>query len=380
MKILDRYVLMTFIKNYLISFLVLIGLYVTLDMVFNFDELVEPPRAAAAQSLSVVRIAYDIGDYYFYQCFLFFVQLSGIIPVVAAAFTLVRLSRFNELTAVLAAGTPLLRVAAPIVVAGAVLNLLLLPIDQEIVIPHMIPKLVRNHEDAHSEQAHTFAIQFMQDGKGGLFSAARFSPASTSSPAQAEYVDVVETTPDARAKGHLYAKHATWNAAEKAWDLTDGHYVPIPGPEDTHPEPEHSVNTYKSDVTPDEVALFRGGEYVNLLPTTRIRELLLRPKSYGTNSLLRVLHLRFTQPLVNLILLLLAIPAVLTREPGTLKTAAMRCLLLCGLCLGSVFLAYQLAATPPNAAWRDSWPALMAWMPIFIFGPLAVYSLDRVKS
>ncbi len=41
MKILDRYVLWSFLKNYLISFMVLIGMYVVLDMVFNFDELVE---------------------------------------------------------------------------------------------------------------------------------------------------------------------------------------------------------------------------------------------------------------------------------------------------------------------------------------------------
>ena len=41
MKILDRYVISTFLKNYLIAFFVLIGMYVTLDMVFNFDELVQ---------------------------------------------------------------------------------------------------------------------------------------------------------------------------------------------------------------------------------------------------------------------------------------------------------------------------------------------------
>ena len=41
MKILDRYILIAFLKNYLISLMVLIGLYVVLDMVFNFDELAE---------------------------------------------------------------------------------------------------------------------------------------------------------------------------------------------------------------------------------------------------------------------------------------------------------------------------------------------------
>src|SRR5678815_1150577 len=113
MRIIDRYVFSSFIRNYLISFMVLIGMYVVLDMVFHFDELVDVDTAADAGALAnTLGMLWNIVDYYFYQSFLFFVHLSGIIPVVAAAFTLLRLSRFNELTAMLAAGVPLLRVAA----------------------------------------------------------------------------------------------------------------------------------------------------------------------------------------------------------------------------------------------------------------------------
>src|ERR1051326_3602647 len=98
MKILDRYVIITFLKNYLISFFVLIGLYVTLDMVFNFDELVQVQERANVTSgidsaMVVIKAA---ANYYFYQLFYIYIQLSGMIPVVAAAFTLLRLSRFNE--------------------------------------------------------------------------------------------------------------------------------------------------------------------------------------------------------------------------------------------------------------------------------------------
>src|SRR2546425_5754747 len=116
MKIIDRYVFSSFLRNYLISFMVLIGMYVVLDMVFHFDELSDVDSAAEAAGAlnSTLQMLWNIGDYYFYQSFLFFVHLSGIIPVVAAAFTLLRLSRFNELTAMLAAGVPLLLVAAPI--------------------------------------------------------------------------------------------------------------------------------------------------------------------------------------------------------------------------------------------------------------------------
>src|SRR6185437_1877390 len=110
MKILDRYVTASFIKNYLLSFMILVGLYVVLDMLFNFDDLMANQKAYVGAD-KVWPLIRSIGDYYFYQIFLFFVQLSGIIPIVAAAFTLMRMSRQNELSAILSAGVPLLKLA-----------------------------------------------------------------------------------------------------------------------------------------------------------------------------------------------------------------------------------------------------------------------------
>src|ERR1700722_12629525 len=144
MKIIDRYVIFSFLRNYIISFMVLVGMYVVMDMVFNFNHMIDVQSASGPETQSLWGTLYDIVDFYFYQCFLIFVQLSGIIPVVAAAFTLMRLSRFNELTALLAAGVPLLRVAAPVILVAVILNGLLL-LDQELIIPEMIPKLIREH-------------------------------------------------------------------------------------------------------------------------------------------------------------------------------------------------------------------------------------------
>ena len=39
-----------------------------------------------------------------------------------------------------------------------------------------------------------------------------------------------------------------------------------------------------------------------------------------------------------------------------------------------------IAANPPDLRFATQWPALMAWVPIFVFGPLAVFLLDRVKT
>src|SRR4029079_1873014 len=192
MKIFDRYVLTSFLKNYLISFMVLIGLYIVLDMVFNFDELAEvQARANATGFASVLLLLRSIGDYYFFQTFRIFVHLSGIIPIVAAAFTLIRMTRFNELTASLAAGVPLLRTAMPIIIAAMVLNVLLV-VDQELLIPQMIPKLVRKHDEIQQAgSAKSFAVRSMQEESSGLLNAARYHPPQENQPAWMEYVDVI---------------------------------------------------------------------------------------------------------------------------------------------------------------------------------------------
>jgi lipopolysaccharide export system permease protein len=393
MRIIDRYVIVSFLRNYVISFVVLVGMYVVMDMVFNFNHLVDVQSGPGAATPSVISALYDIFDYYFYQCFLIFVHLSGVIPVVAAAFTLMRLSRFNELTAMLAAGVPLLRIAAPIILAAVVLNGLLL-VDQELVIPLMIPKLTREHDEVHRAARTYYSIEAMQDASGGLVYAARYFP---NPPDRAPYMlalDVIERQPRERMvdgatqtlmvpTGHLQADEAHWDQQAQQWELTNGRRVT--GLLSDRISPPQPAPKYKSNVTPEEIALYRSGNFVELLPTTRIDQLLDRPNLYGKLDLLRVKHWRFTQPLMNVVLLLLAIPCVLTREPGTLKTAATKTLALIGVAMGAVFLFHQMGGQVPpvlnsRPSGANTWAMLMAWGPIFIFGPISVFLLDRVKT
>ena len=380
MKILDRYVLVTFLKNYLISMMVLIGLYVVLDMVFNFDELAEVQTRTNAGSLSsMLMILRGIGDYYFFQSFKIFVHLSGIIPVVAAAFTLIRLARFNELSASLAAGVPLLRTAFPIIIAAVVLNVLLV-VDQELVIPQMIPRLTRKHDEIQQTSTHSFPIRAMQDEQNGLLIAARYHYPSDTTPAWMEMLDVIQFDEHFMPVAHITAERGDWDERHAQWKLTNGQLLIglRPGDKLTQARP---IDVYRSSITPDEVALYRSGEYVELLPRSRINQLLERPKSYGTIDLQRVKHSRFTQPILNVVLLLLAIPCVMSREPGRVKQGILYCIALCGACLSVIFLCYQMAGTPPaGAEWADRWPAIMSWAPILIFGPVAVFLLDRVKT
>jgi len=377
MRILDRYILITFLKNYLISFMVLIGLYVVLDMVINFDELVRIQPAANATGLqSILAVAWDIGDYYFFQIFPIYALLSGIIAVVAAAFTLMRLSRFNELVAILAAGVPLLRVVMPIIIAGAILSGLVI-VDNELIIPNIIPQLQRDRKEAGRIINKTFPVWSMRDEQGRLLTAALYH-SGPGNPTM-DQVSIITTDDQFQPISLLTADLATWNPDARQWELSPDATLTTGLLPNQQLHKDHSVETYQSNITPVEITLYRSREFVRLLSTNKINELLQQKQSYGLTELLKVKHSRFTQPIMNIILLLLAIPTVLTREPGKLKSGAIKCVILTGLAMGSAFLASQLSP-PADSPWAMQWPALLAWLPVFLFGPLSIYLLDRVKS
>jgi len=383
MKILDRYVLVSFLKNYVIALMVLLGLYIVLDMVFNFDQLVDVKGMAAEQGVAgAVQIIKGIVDYYFYQSFLIYAHLSGVIPVVAVAFTLIRLSRFNELSAILAAGVPLLRVAAPIIFASLGLNVLLFA-DQEALIPSMIPKLIRTHDEIQqgvSRFSKGFPIEAMQDASGSLLMSSRFTPASAQDPvAKMADFDVIERDDQLQPVAHISADEADWDTLRKEWLLTNGKRVTGLRPEQQRSD-EIPWPAWRTNITPEEVALYRSNDYVELLSTDRINQLLSRPQSYGTVNLLTVKHSRVTQWLMNLVLVLLAVPCVLTREPGKLKQDLTKLLVLTGCAMGTIFICRQIAGHPPSVALATSWPALLAWMPVFIFTPISIYLLDRLHT
>jgi lipopolysaccharide export system permease protein len=380
MKILDRYVLFSFLRNYLIATMVLVGMFVVLDMVFRFDELVElRQQTGGSGTSSTFEVITAITDYYFHQSFLIFIYVSGIIPVVAAAFTLIRMTRFNELSAILAAGVPLIRMAAPILIAGVVLQVLLI-LDQELLIPSIIPQLTRQHDKLISGEQRSFRIEMMQDEDGNLLTASRYTPAGTDGVAVMQELDLIERDANLDPVAHVTADRAQWDPLSRQWRLTNGRRVTGLQPH-MQRSSEVPVDAYRSNITPDEIALWKSGDFVNLLSTRKINELLQRRASYGAVALQQVKHSRVTQSLMNIVLLALAIPCVLVRQPQELRGAIFKCLIIVGVAMAGMFLCYQIAGRPPSGPqWVDRWPAIWAWMPIFLFTPLAIVLLDRLTN
>ncbi|MEM6330709.1 MAG: LptF/LptG family permease, partial [Planctomycetota bacterium] len=126
-RIVDRYVLRQFVQFYLICFLSLVGLYIVIDAFGRLDHFTSHSKEGG--SLLTV-----MGRYYGYKSLAFFNQTSGVLALIAAMFTVTWSQRHNEMTALMAAGVPRLRVLRPVILA-AIATSLAAAAARELVIP-----------------------------------------------------------------------------------------------------------------------------------------------------------------------------------------------------------------------------------------------------
>ncbi len=156
MKTLDRYIVKTFLSSVLAVFVSLLMLRVVLDMFINMDEF-------ASSGGGIGGTIYAIASYYGYQAFAYAMELGGIIIVLSAVFTIWRMNRTNELTAMLASGISLHRVIWPIVGLSILLGGVLI-IDQEVIIPRIAAQLIRDRDATEEkDDDELFPVELLLD-------------------------------------------------------------------------------------------------------------------------------------------------------------------------------------------------------------------------
>ena len=103
----------------------------------------------------------------------------------------------------------------------------------------------------------------------------------------------------------------------------------------------------------------------------------LTPSTVGTISALPPwasvarsnLYVRFADPVNNLVMLLLGLPFILSRERN-IKASALMCVLMVGAFFAFTYICRYMQIGPYGAA----------FLPIVLFGPVAVVMLDAVKT
>ncbi|HUV41667.1 MAG TPA: LptF/LptG family permease, partial [Sedimentisphaerales bacterium] len=356
MKILDKYVAKNFLIGYGISFCVLMGLRIVIDLFVNLDEFAEHADLGTA---AVVR---NIFTYYGLNSMLYFRDFAGMITVVAAAFSLGKMVRNNELVAVMASGVGLRRVIAPIIILALLLSILLV-VDQEFLIPPLSDKLVRDQDDIPGRES--YDLRFIRDGRGSLICSQRFDSATATL-----YKPVIILRKETAQTGiwevtaRISADKAVYDFESKQWNLVNGWLTAK-----EVQQGNEQIAVYATDLSPKDIPVRRKSEHKSLLGWGQLSELISQKTSVKDMAeLISQKHFRVTEPVMNIVMLLISLPILVCRDPRAMKSAVMISFGMTTACYITNFICKLVAA---EAVFGTVMPQLWAWLPIFIFLPAA---------
>lgn len=384
MKILDRYIIRQFLLNFLILFVVLVGLYVLLDLIINFDEFIQVGQHATGGVLHrMIYTARVMFDYYWPQSLLLYIYMAGLLPVAAAGFTLANLVRSRELVAMLASGMSMYRIATPILVMGFAANMLLV-IDREVVVPELAFKISRPISMLKSNEKTTGPrIRFLPDGQGDLFTARRFDLRTH---AMTDVTILRREKIGDRTWGRAYerisAAGAHWDPEHHGWKLTDATGVRRDiKPGQTHDVTEFAQQSFPvaflpSDLDPISIMLRERNRFGQLLSLSQLSELIDRAtqtRAVDLAELLRIRHSRFSLIVINMLILCIALPYFLQRAPRPLLLPSVQAAAVTlGAWAGGILMLQMAPSFLP--------PAAIAWLPVAMYLPWAWYRVEVIET
>jgi lipopolysaccharide export system permease protein len=365
LSLIDRQLIRSYLKSYVVCFVSLISLYVVIDLFNNIEDFTQ-------QTDGFTGMLKHIGAYYGYQAFHIFDSLSEAIVLLAAMFTVAWLQRNNELLPLLSAGVSIRRVIRPVMLSACALVMLNVA-NQELIIPQLRP-VVRddpNGEKTLSVQAaydsssvhlsgktatrkdqcvRDFTCVFPEGiGPGGLFSLTA---------KEARYIPLA---PDQRLSGGWLLTEATppdvagWTRLDVLEPIDPGKYF-----------------FHNTDVDFD--VLTRNNKWFYHVATWRLFQELERSSSSRLASMAVFFHMRLTRPVLGMILVVMGLGIILRDQNRNVYISAGLCLGLCAIFFGAGFAVQFLG----NREFLS--PALAAWLPVLTFGPLSLAQFDAIHT
>lgn len=369
MGIIDRYLLRQFLQTLVICYLSLTGLYVVFDLFTNLEEFLQ----AAEKGGGLWKLMLT---YYSHRAIYFFDRTSGLLTLVAAMFTLTWLQRHNELTALMAAGVSKLRAAAPVLGAAAVIAVLAAA-NRELVIPRFQEELSRKTTDLLGDRGQAMAPRYDHDTGVRMWGESTYSDRKRISKP-----DFLLPSSLARYGEQLAAKEAFYEEADgprPAGYRLKG--VTSPAGLDAQPslpaEGDPVLITPRDApdwLAPGECFVVSGVTFDHLTGGQAWRQYASTPAlvrgirnsalDFGADVRVTI-HSRIVQPALDLTLLLLGVPLVLTRENRNVFVAIGACIAMVTL-FTLVVLGFQYMGNEYLIA-----PSLAAWGPLMVFVPVA---------
>ena len=362
-RTIDRYILVTFFRAYLICFFSLVGLYVVIDAFTKLDEF-----ARVADTFA--DLAQNLFTYYFFRTSLFFHRLYGVISLIAALFTLTWMKRHNEILPLLSCGISAYRVVAPVLLAAFVVNLLAMA-NQELIMPRISPHLQRAPDDPHRQKIKD--VESRIDRNGVMLSGTMAEPAKKKI-ASMKVMIVPPLVPTGRDMICLSAQEGLWidDGHRRGWRLVRTEPAQIADLPKVLTRIAPGEFFLASSVTFDTMT--RSTQWYLFAPTAELRQACKDPSMPRHDEMLVLLHTRFTKVILNLILLFLGIPFVLNSHDRNVFLSL-------GICLSLCAAFYIVTAMTEHLGNRGAITAVQAaWAPVVVFSVISVALFDTIRT
>lgn len=375
---IDRYMLRQFFQVLIICLLSFVGLFIVIDVFGHLDHFSDYADKTDHNLFGV------IAEYYSYRSLAIFDRTSGVLTLIAVMFTITWIQRHNEMTALLAAGISRIRVLRPVLLAGVCVSLFAAA-NREIVMPNIREHLATDSRNLGGDQALSMQSRF-DTQTDILIGGERIVQASQ----KIVNANFVLPRPLAQYGRQLSAWQATYLPAKD--DLPSGYLLSgVSTPKALLKSPtlllDHKPVIYTpvgSDwLQPDQVFVVSGVSFEFLAAGATWRDFAstkemiqqLRSPSTELGADVRVaIHSRFMQPCLDVTLLFLGLPFVVTRTNRNPFISI-------GMSLGvvSIFMIATLGSQQLGLKGLIE-PTLAAWLPLMLFAPIAAAVSETLKQ
>jgi lipopolysaccharide export system permease protein len=369
--IFDRYLFKRYAHVFAITFMALFGLFVIIDAFTNVDEFL------SRHTSSLLMLSHMLRFYAFRGC-QFFLMIGGTVTVISAVVVFSLVQKHGELNPILSAGIPTYRLVVPVLWATLFVEGLMV-LDQELVIPNIASQLQLSAGNVKGvirevEPATDFSTRITVAGRRMSLTDRRLDDAEFVLPVPT----VVEELTTVKAREAVY--HQGRGPRPNGWLLTgvtprhsnlrltpEGSKLVMPW---TLPEQMFIA----TDVSFDR--LYHGDKNFELLSTAELMRRVKNP-SFAAVSIQRksmYLHTRFTNPVIDTLVVLLTIPFVARRE----SRALLINMALCAAAMTGVFAVRETFRYLGGI--NVVTPDLAAWAPVVITGTASAWFSGWVRT
>ena len=377
MTILDRYFLRSFIFNLTMWLICVVGVFVVFDLVTKFDDLLAAGKAAGNTPKFLLT-------YYTFQAVPIVMMFGSLLGLISAMVTVAMLKRLNELVPIQAAGVSTFRIAMPLLLAFFLFVAFLTGV-REFVLPQFLDELTQEYTGPSGKNGRI--VNAMTDNETGIrFGGDRLfqKEKRISSPNVAIYKPIVKDRFHLQADNAVYCEaqgerpagfmlqNVTWPKGFSGdHSLTfEDRLVVITSPD----SPDWIEPTDCFVVTKIPFAYFSSSDswskYAStweMIVAARNPSLELGPKTRG------MIHSRLLMPFLDAAVIFLGLPLILARGDRNVFKAMGICSL---ILLAFIFVR---EGSQYFGTMMDQ-PALGAWLPLMLFGPIAIDQFYRLRT